>query len=91
MGRSVLHAQEFTNYIGGRDHALGEFLQITDERFRTSGKDLQGEGYVLDWDALCGFSVNEIKATLADIESGPERLQELVEIFITSLLRQELL
>jgi len=33
----------------GEDHAIGKWLDITDERFAMSGKDEQGEGYVFEW------------------------------------------
>ena len=80
--RGVVHREAYTTYIMGNDPILGMFLQITDYRYQTSGKDDQGEGYVLDWDGLCGFSVNLINATEKDIHTGPEKLQELVETFI---------
>jgi hypothetical protein len=66
----------------GTDSVLGPFLQIMDERYRTSGHDQQGEGYVLDWDQTCGFNTNLINAKKEDIVAGPEKLQELVETFI---------
>lgn len=89
MSRASLHSNQYTNFIGGSDLVLGSFLQITDERFRDSDKDVQGEGYILDWDATFGFSVNEINATLFDIHKGPKHLQSLVESFITKHIRQE--
>lgn len=66
----------------GSDHALGKFIDITDRRWAKSGKDEQGEGYVLEWSTLFGISTNLIGATLEDVEASVDRLAELTEEFI---------
>lgn len=71
----------------GSDHALGAFLDITDRRFASCSEDEQGEGYVMEYSTVFGFSTNLIEATVEDIKH-PEAtriLQEKVDKFIKSL------
>jgi len=44
----------------GNDHAIGKWLDITDDRFARSGKDEQGEGYVFEWSEMFPKGTNHI-------------------------------
>jgi hypothetical protein len=64
----------------GTDHALGNFIQLSDLRYALSDEDEQGEGYILEWDAVFGFTKNLINATEADL-GDDKRLLELANEF----------
>lgn len=70
--------------IRGSDHAVGRFVQVADGRFAGSDKDEQGEGYVMDWDSLFGFSVNLIGATVDDLYNDT-KLRKLSDIYAKTL------
>lgn len=73
-----------TRYIYGGDHALGSFLDITDDRFAGHPNDPQGEGYVFEVSSIFGISNNLIGAEKQETYKQ-EYLQPLVEKFIASL------
>lgn len=81
MSRLVFTPNEYTSFISGSDHAIGAFLDITDTRFANSGMDRQGEGFIMEWSEMFGFSQNLIGATVSDLEDVV-KLQAKVEIFI---------
>lgn len=53
----------------GIDHAIGEFLDIADERFAGNDEDESGEGFVLEWCQMFGITTNFIGATVDDISN----------------------
>ena len=85
MSRNIKKINETINIIHGSDHTLGYFLDITDSRYADSGLDEQGEGYVMEWSHVLGFTRNLIGADIEDIGSN-ERLIELTNKFIGTLL-----
>lgn len=85
MSRLVFTPNEHTTFISGNDHAIGPFLDITDKRFANSGKDRLGEGFIMEWSEMFGFSNNLIGATVGDLEDVV-KLQAKVEIFIHLLI-----
>lgn len=74
---------ENTIITRGTDHAVGSFVQVADGRYANSGKDEQGEGYVLDWDRLFGFSINLINAKPEDLYND-DKLKELTNDYCKS-------
>jgi hypothetical protein len=68
----------------GDDHALGRFMQVSDQRYARSGEDEQGEGYVLNWDQVFGFSTNLIGATREQLGDN-DKILELCNEFARSL------
>jgi hypothetical protein len=58
----------------GEDHAVGRFVQLTDKRYAGTPEDIQGEGFVLDWDELFGFNVNLINAEVKDLSNNTKLL-----------------
>lgn len=79
MSRQTIKINENTTIYQGIDHALGKFIQVTDKRFEKESEE--GEGYVLDYDDLFGFSVNLINAKTDDLSSF-EKMVELTNNFI---------
>lgn len=53
----------------GTDHAIGKFLDITDDRFAGIDADDQGEGYVFEWSEMFGITINLIGAEIEDIDN----------------------
>jgi len=60
------HGENIT-IVRGTDHVLGRFIQIQDNRYMRSGNDLQGEGYVFEWDEAFGITLNLIRANPSDV------------------------
>ena len=60
MSRNHVDYSPDVHVIWGNDHALGEFIQIYDNRFAGTEGDPQGEGYVFEWDRLFGVTLNLI-------------------------------
>lgn len=58
----------------GQDHAVGNFVQVTDKRWARNPEDIQGKGFVLDWDELSGFSINLIGAEKKDLKNNTKLL-----------------
>lgn len=85
MSRNTLSTQsKFVDITTGKDHAIGKFIQIQDRRYSQSDKDDQGEGYVLDWDEMFGFTINLINATLEDLKDT-NKLVSLCDEFAKTL------
>lgn len=88
---------EHTNYITGYDEILGNFLDITDNRYAGTINDKQGEGFVLEYSDFFKISTNLIridKQTMTAALTYPPLsymifLQPLVDEFINSLDLQE--
>lgn len=75
MGRSHVNLSTDVILTTGTDHAVGQFLQLSDQRYSQSSEDIQGEGYVLDWDQLFGFNINLIGAKLEDLKDSAKLLE----------------
>ena len=58
MSRIVKPLTEHITIIYGKDHSIGNFVDITDSRFANSKDDEQGEGYIFEWSQLFGASTN---------------------------------
>lgn len=54
----------------GFDHALGQFIQITDSRYAGTEDDYQGEGYVFEWDESFGITTNLINLTVEEMNDN---------------------
>lgn len=74
----------YTDHVTGNDHAIGKFIDITDRRYAGCPDDEQGEGYILEWSQLFGFTTNLIGATPEDLLSF-DALQAKVEAFASNL------
>lgn len=75
MSRTVIDPSPDISIIRGKDHILGNFVQIQDRRYANSDKDEQGEGYVMDWDELWGFTINLIHAEIIDLHDDVKLLE----------------
>ena len=84
MSRDHEPIQETTSIVRGSDHALGYFLDITDTRYANSGKDEQGEGYLVEWSAVFGFTQNQIGIKVNELKDH-SRINELVDKFVETL------
>lgn len=67
MSRVPCNITEHICIIMGSDYTLGRFIDVTDSRYANSGKDLQGEGYVMEWSKVFGLSTNRIDIQEKDI------------------------
>ena len=85
MSRNIKQLNDTINIIQGSDHAIGYFIDITDSRYTKSGKDSQGEGYIMEWCQNFGFTNNKIGADVEDLASE-ERIIELANNFTDTLL-----
>lgn len=52
MSRNVRKVNDNITIVYGTDHAIGQFLDITDKRYAQSGFDEQGEGYVCEHSSM---------------------------------------
>lgn len=84
MSRIHKDLSEFVTMTTGVDHVIGAFVQISDRRYASSAEDIQGEGYVLDWDTLFKFSINHIEAETEDL-TDEQKLLELCNKFADKL------
>lgn len=84
MSRHNRYLDEVTVITRGFDHALGPFVQVCDGRWAVSPKDIQGEGFVLDYDKLFGFGINLIGATEDDLLDD-KKLKDLTNKFCSTL------
>ncbi len=84
MSRHTTRLNDTTQVHSGGDHALGRFIDITDSRYADSGKDEQGEGYLVEWSQLFGFSQNQIGIKVEELPDR-ERIFELVDAFVDRL------
>lgn len=80
MSRNHKNLSQLAIVTRGSDHVLGRFVQVSDVRYALSGDDMQGEGYVLDWDEGFGFTTNLIGAKVEDL-GDDNKLLELVNVF----------
>tara|TARA_R110000824_G_scaffold313040_1_gene499929 strand:+ start:466 stop:726 length:261 start_codon:yes stop_codon:yes gene_type:complete len=85
MSREITKINDTINVVSGVDFTIGYFIDITDSRYAESGRDEQGEGYILEWCQHFGFTNNLIKAGIDDL-SSKERLIELANKFIGTIL-----
>lgn len=60
MSRQERKITKHITLVLGSDHALGQFMQVTDSRYAGTAEDHQGEGYVLDLDDMFGPQINLI-------------------------------
>lgn len=67
MSRIWIDLTENITIYTGNDHAIGEFLDITDKRFAGTETDEQGEGYVLEHSQAFGLTTNKIGAIESDL------------------------
>ena len=84
MSREYTQLSPPVSVIGGSDHAIGCFIDVTDRRYADSGKDKQGEGYVMEWSELFGFTTNLIGLTKEDL-SNREIIIEKADAFALTL------
>lgn len=71
--------------ITGDDHAIGRFIQVIDTRFRDTEHDIQGEGYVMEYDNTFGFTLNLIGLTKSDLPFSDAAIIKGCDAFIASL------
>jgi hypothetical protein len=92
MARHTILLGPFTEIHYGKDRALEFFIDITDTRFTASGKDEQGEGYIMEWSKKDGFSTNYILANVAEINLPIEemivKIKPKVESFIDLITKK---
>ena len=84
MSRKTLELQKDTDVHYGGDHAIGTFIDITDRRYANSGKDEQGEGYIVEWSEKFGFNTNLIGITAEELRNSSDTIR-LVNKFIGKL------
>lgn len=70
----------------GTDHAIGIFVDITDDRFAGTKDDEQGEGYVFEYSELFGITKDLIKLAPEDIIDR----NKVVELCNAFFLKQQL-
>jgi len=85
MSRKVFDLNENISIAYGSDHALGQFIDIMDKRYASSDKDEQGEGYLVEWCNLFGFSQNQIDITVEGLKDEATVI-ELCDEFVKEKL-----
>ena len=88
MSRKVHNINQNISVAYGNDHALGKFIDIMDRRYAVSGKDEQGEGYLVEWCEAFKFSQNQIDITVEGL-TDEATVIELCDKFIKEKLCQE--
>ena len=83
MSRNVRSITDTTTVAFGEDHALGGFYDIMDSRYADSGNDQQGEGYVVEWCEVFGFTTNLIGITTEGLKDPA-----VIEAHIVKFLEQ---
>lgn len=92
--RDMQELSSTTTVFYGSDHAVGRFFEVCDSRYADHPSDEQGEGYVLQWDALfkfgmgnlIGMTEDEIKQCIyGDWDTVKAIILPKVEKFIASL------
>jgi len=68
----------------GWDATLGSFVDIIDKRYVNIGKDEQGEGYLVEWTKIWGFTQNKIGIKQEELKNG-KRIEELINKFLETL------
>lgn len=81
MSRDVIKINENISIATGTDHAIGRFIDVMDKRYANSGKDYQGEGYVMEYSTMFKFGTNLIGLTEEDIPLSNERIIEACDEF----------
>lgn len=56
MSRNTLYRDARFNLVGGKDHMLGNFIQLFDKQMMNETPE--GEGLVLDWSEGFGMEIN---------------------------------
>lgn len=72
-----------TTIIRGNDHILGMFVDVCDSRIAGTVHDPQGEGYLVEWSELFGFSQNKIE--LESIHISEADIRQKVEEYISKI------
>lgn len=85
MSRKTINLNENITVAFGNDHMLGQFIDIMDRRYAHSGKDEQGEGYLVEWCTAFEFSQNQIGITVEDLKDAPKVI-ELCNKFVNEKL-----
>jgi hypothetical protein len=85
MSRKIHNINENISVAYGADHALGQFIDIMDRRYAESGKDEQGEGYLVEWCGAFQFSQNHIDITLEGLKDEA-KIIELCDKFVKEKL-----
>jgi hypothetical protein len=85
MSRHTHKISDHTSVVSGNDHAIGQFIDVTDSRYANSDLDEQGEGYLVEWSTLFGFTQNKIGITIEQLKASPEVVVEIVNKFIGEL------
>lgn len=78
MSRRLDLNTETTNIIRGSDHAVGQFVQVVDSRYND---DPSGEGYLVDYDQLFGFSYNVINLPKSELYNNESILRYVNKFF----------
>ena len=85
MSRRIHNINNNISVAYGADHMLGQFIDIMDRRYAESGKDEQGEGYIVEWSEAFKFSQNQIGITLEGLKDEATVI-ELCDKFIKEKL-----
>lgn len=80
-----------THIFYGSDHTLGYFVDVVDDRYASCSVDEQGEGFIMEWSRLFGFTTNLIEAVKEDFNDLPfleieENLLPKVNDFLKKLV-----
>ena len=73
MSRSEQRISETTWIINGTDIAIGRFIDIRDERVI----DEQGEGYLVEWSDMFGFSTNLLNVSFSELTNYKTVIQKV--------------
>lgn len=73
MSRNESQISETTWVINGKDKSIGRFIDIRDERV----KDEQGEGYLVEWSDMFGFSVNLLDLSFKELTNFRTVIQKV--------------
>ena len=84
MSRNTKIINDDITIYFGNDHAIGLFLDVSDNRYAKSGKDEEGEGYVFEYSEMFKTSINKIKATIEEVKNEKVLIKKCNE-FIRSL------
>ena len=85
MSRKTHNLNKNITIAYGSDHAIGQFIDVMDKRYANSDKDEQGEGYLVEWCTLFGFSQNQIGITVEGLQDEVTVI-ELCNIFVSENL-----
>jgi hypothetical protein len=85
MSRKIHNVNENITVAYGNDHMLGQFIDIMDRRYAESGKDEQGEGYLVEWCTVFEFNQNQIGITVEGLKDEATVI-ELCDKFVKEKL-----